>query len=63
MPGTVTHHIRVWLTNEIFKDYETTNMIVVDDVDRIVFTTNDGHKHDISKKNKFDVETWDTVAP
>lgn len=56
----VTTHIRVWYSATEYKDYTTTSPIAADDVDHIVFTDDSGHKHDISKKNKFEVETWTT---
>lgn len=61
-PVTVTHHVRVWITSTEYKDYSFQAAVAIDDIDHIVFTTDDGHKHDISKKNKFEVETWDTTS-
>jgi hypothetical protein len=59
---TTTHHIRVWDTATTSKDFTTTLPIAVDDSTRIVFTDSDGHKHDIVKANKYDIETWDTTV-
>lgn len=59
---TVTTHIRVWDTKTTYKDYETTSPVSVNDATHIVFTTDDGHTHDIPKAGKWEIETWQTTS-